>query len=354
MPALPFDPPLKPMLAKAAASVPTGDTWLYEPKFDGFRTLVFRNGADVYLQSRDSKPMLRYFPELLEPLLAGLPDRCVLDGELVIVTPRALDFDALQMRIHPARSRIDKLAAATPARFVAFDVLALGDEDLREAPFGERRGRLERILAGSERPLHIAPATREVGVAEDWFVRFEGAGFDGVMAKGLADPYQPGKRTMRKVKHRRTCECAVAGFRWHKEGPPLVGSLILGLYDEHGTFQQVGVAASFTKKRRAELAEELAPHREDALDGHPWASWAEATAGGRRPGVKSRWSGGRELVWEPLRMGRVAEVAYNHFSGGRFRHPVQFKRWRHDKAPADCTFSQMETVPPVELDTVFR
>jgi ATP-dependent DNA ligase len=340
------------MLAKATGKIPVGD-FLYEPKWDGFRTIVFRDGDELYLQSRDSKPLLRYFPELREPLLAQLPERCVVDGELVIVTPEGLDFDSLQMRLHPAKSRIDLLAGQIPARFVAFDLLALGDEDLRGLPFADRRAALQRELASVRKPVHLTPATNDIAVAKDWFERFEGAGFDGVVAKPLAEPYAPNKRTMIKVKHERTADSVVAGFRWHKQGEgTLVGSLILALYGDDGDLHQIGVAASFDKKMRAQLVEELAPLRADIGD-HPWAEWAGHSPTESRPGVQSRWSQGRDLHWEALRIERVAEVAYNHFDGRRFRHPVQFKRWRPDKPPSACRFDQMETSPPAELAELF-
>ncbi len=350
-----FSPPLAPMLARGAKRIPTGDGLLYEPKWDGFRTLVFRDGDELYLQSRDSKPMLRYFPELVEPLRAHLPVRCVVDGELVVARGEELDFDALQQRIHPARSRIEMLASKTPAAFVAFDLLALGDDDLRETPFGERRAALERVLAGAAPPIHLTPATREAAVAQDWFERFEGAGLDGVIAKPTGDTYHPGKRRMVKVKHERTLDCALAGFRWHKHGPgTMVGSLILGLFDDDGRMHQIGVAASFSKVRRAEFAAELEPLREGAWDNHPWADWARAqTHEVRRAGVGSRWSGGKDLSWEPVRLERSVEVGYNHLTKGRLRHPAKFKRWRLDKEPQSCTFGQIEVTPAYELQRIF-
>ena len=352
---LPFSPPLDPMLAKGAKALPTGDGWIYEPKWDGFRVLVFRDGDDLYLQSRGRKPLLRYFPEVRAPLLNALPPRCVLDGELVIAQSGALDFDALQMRLHPAGTRIEMLAETTPAQMVAFDLLALGDEDLRDTPFAERRQRLEGLLAEVRPPIHLTPATADRGVAAAWFERFEGAGLDGVMAKGGADPYRPGKRTMLKIKHDRTVDCVVAGFRWHKNGPgTLVGSLILALWGDGGRLQQIGVAASFTAARRAELVPYLEPWRANALDGHPWAEWMAASEPGeRRPGVQSRWSGGKDLTWQPVRLGLVAEVGYNHFDGGRLRHPAHFKRWRHDKPHAECTYAQVEVAPPYEIQAIF-
>ena len=352
---LPFPPPLDPMLAKAA-KLPAGDEWLFEPKWDGFRTVVFRDGDEVYLQSRDLKPMNRYFPELEEPLRAQLPERCVLDGEVVIAGPRGLDFDALLLRIHPAKSRVAMLAGETPASFVAWDLLALGDEDLRAVPFSDRRARLEAALAGAQAPVHLTPATRDRDRAQDWFQRFEGAGLDGVIAKRLDEPYRPGERAMIKVKHARTADVVVAGFRWHKNGPgTAVGSLLLGLYDDEGTLHHVGVAAAFTAKRRVELAEELAPLREGALEGHPWHDWAEQPEepSQRMPGATSRWNRGKDLSWVPLRLERVCEVGYDHMQGTRFRHPAQFVRWRPDKAPRDCRYDQLEVTPAFELGAIF-
>src|SRR6184192_3146178 len=304
---LPFAPPLAPMLSKAADALPDGDGWQFEPKWDGFRTLVFRDGDEILLQSRDEKPMNRYFPELLAPLTSTLPDRCVVDGEVVIVGAAGLDFEALLLRIHPAASRVKLLAEETPASFVAWDLLALGDEDLRQAPLAVRRERLEQVLAEAASSVHLSPATRDRSRAEDWFRRFEGAGLDGVMAKRLDAPYRAGERTMIKVKHVRTADCVVAGFRWHKKGSgTMVGSLLLGLYDDEHTLHHVGVAAAFTNSVREQLVTELAPLRANALDQHPWRDWAEAGGGGTRmPGGQSRWSAGKDLSWEPLRIERV-------------------------------------------------
>ncbi len=352
---LPFQPPLPPMLAKAARGLPRGDGWIYEPKWDGFRVLVFRDGAELYLQSRGKKPLLRYFPELRAPLMEALPTRCVVDGELVIAQNGELDFDALQMRLHPARKRIDLLAEQTPAQVVLFDLLALGEEDLRDTPFVQRREMLEQILDGVTPPIHLTPATTDRDIAEDWFERFEGAGLDGVIAKGMADAYQPGKRKMVKIKHERTVDCVVAGFRWHKHGPgELVGSLILALFQDDGRMQQIGVAASFSKAKRVELLGLLQPWRENALVGHPWAEWMSAEHAERRPGVQSRWSSGKDLTWQPLRLGLVAEVGYNHFDGGRLRHPAHFKRWRHDKPHTECTYAQVEVAAPMEIQEIFE
>jgi ATP-dependent DNA ligase len=357
---LPFEPPVEPMLAKAADALPDGGGWLYEPKWDGFRALVFRDGDEVYTQSRDLKPLDRYFPELAEPLRAQLPERCVLDGEVVIARDGALDFEALLLRIHPAESRVRMLAAESPASYVAWDLLALGDEDLRAIPLGERRRRLVNALADVTTPVHLTPATEDRALAADWFDRFEGAGLDGVVAKRLDGAYLPGKRAMLKIKHGRTADCVVAGFRWHKNGPGThIGSLLLGLYDEEGKLHHVGVTSSFTWDRRAALAEELAPLREGALDGHPWGEWAEWASmgtdgsGQRLPGATSRWNRGKDLSWEPLRAERVVEVGYDHLQGDRFRHATTFKRWRPDKSPADCRYDQLESAAPFELARIF-
>jgi ATP-dependent DNA ligase len=347
------------MLSRAADALPSDDGWQFEPKWDGFRTLIFRDGEELVLQSRDEKPMNRYFPELVEPLLAVLPQRCVVDGEIVIVGANGLDFEALLLRIHPAASRVKLLAAQTPASYVAWDLLASGDEDLRDVPLAQRRERLEQVLGNASRPVHLSPATRDRALAEDWFLRFEGAGLDGVMAKRLDSPYRAGERTMIKVKHARTADCVVAGFRWHKSGPgTMVGSLLLGLYDDKGQLHHVGVTAAFTNAVRKQLVEELAPLRENALENHPWRDWAEAQqqaneAGQRLPGASSRWNRGKDLSWEPLRPERVCEVAYDHMQGTRFRHAAQFVRWRPDKPPKDCRYDQLEVTPAYELERVF-
>jgi ATP-dependent DNA ligase len=347
-------PPIEPMLAVAAPAVPQGPGYVYEPKWDGFRALVFRSADDLYIQSRDLKPLDRYFPELREQLIAALPAGCVVDGEIVIATADGLDFDALQQRLHPAASRVATLAARTPASFVAFDLLAAGGEDLRSHRFADRRRRLEQALAGVAAPIHVTPATIDLAVATDWLARFEGAGLDGVIAKPADGAYEPGRRTMIKIKHSRTADCVVAGFRWHKEGPgTLVGSLLLGLYDDAGRLHHVGVTSAFTMARRRELADELAPLRERALDGHPWAAWASGGAGTRMPGGASRWSAGKDLSWEPLRPERVCEVTYDHMQGDRFRHAARFLRWRLDKPPAACRYDQLEVTPPFELAKVF-
>ena len=352
---LPLIPPIPPMLAKRVGEVPAAPGWIFEPKWDGFRVLVFRDGSEIELQSRDSKSLNRYFPEVVTVLLAQLPQRCVLDGEIVIAARGRLDFDALQLRVHPAASRVKLLAEQTPASVVFFDLLALGDEDLTQMAFGARQARLTEVLRGASAPVHQTPATREQAVAEDWFKRFEGAGLDGVMAKREDGSYAPDKRAMLKIKHERDCDCVVAGFRWHKDGQgTAVGSLLLGLYDASGGLQHVGVCASFTMAKRRELVEFLAPYREGALTGHPWAGWAEASAEGRMPGAASRWNSGKDLSWEPLRPELVVQVAYEHMQGDRFRHMAQFRRWRTDRDPGGCTYAQLEIVAPEELATIFK
>ncbi|HVG25682.1 MAG TPA: ATP-dependent DNA ligase, partial [Thermoanaerobaculia bacterium] len=310
------------------------------------------DGEELLLQSRDLKPMNRYFPELVAPLTAALPERCVVDGEIVIAGANGLDFESLLLRIHPAASRVKLLAQQTPASFVTWDLLAIGDEDLRETPLAARRERLEQSIREG---VHVSPATLDRALAEDWFNRFEGAGLDGVMAKRLDSPYRPGERTMFKVKHTRTADCVVAGFRWHKNGPgTMVGSLLLGLYNASGELQHVGVTAAFTTAKRKQLVEELAPLREDAYANHPWREWAEAQAheGQRMPGATSRWNSGKDLSWEPLRPERVCEVAFDHMQGTRFRHAARFVRWRLDKTASDCRYDQLEVTPPYELANV--
>ena len=354
----PIAPPVEPMLAKLTVELPAdGGAFLFEPKWDGFRAIVFRGGGDVFIQSRDLRPLDRYFPELHDTFLARLPDGCVVDGEIVIATPEGLDFNALQMRLHPAASRVAKLARECPAAFVAFDLLAAGGEDLREAPQEERRARLERLVGDLGEPIHLTPMTRDRTVAGEWLQRFEGAGLDGVMAKTVAGTYQPGKRAMLKIKHARTADCVVAGFRWHKAGPgELIGSFLLGLYDGKDRLHHVGVTSSFTMATRRALAQELAPLREHALDGHPWREWVEAQAamsGTRMPGGHSRWSAGKDLSWEPLRIERVCEVKYDHMQGDRFRHAAVFERWRLDRQPRDCRYDQLEVTTPYELAKVF-
>ncbi|WP_354643792.1 ATP-dependent DNA ligase [Kitasatospora camelliae] len=344
---LPVMPPLSPMLAKSVAEIPPG--MQYEAKWDGFRAIVFRDGEEVEIGSRTGKPLTRYFPELVAAFRAGLPERCVVDGEVVIVHDGRLHFEELLERIHPAASRVRTLAERTPASFVAFDLLALGDTALDGEPLTVRRAELVRALGGARPPVHVAPASTDVETARGWFSRFEGAGLDGVVAKPLDAPYAPGERTMFKVKHARTADCVVAGYREHKSGP-VVGSLLLGLYDDTGRLQHVGVSASFPMARRSELVEELAPLRLDDLTGHPWAAWAEedAQAASRLPGAVSRWTGKKDLSWVPLRPERVCEVGYDHMEGTRFRHTTQFKRWRPDRDPASCTYQQLEE--PVSYD----
>ena len=353
---LPVLPPVKPMLAKLSRDLPVADDLVYEPKWDGFRCVVFRDRDEVELGSRNEKPLNRYFPELLPALRANLPERCVVDGEIVIGGPGGLDFDALLNRIHPAESRVALLAEQTPASFVAFDLLALGDDDLRTRPFAERRRLLEGSLADSQAPVHLTPMTTDPTMAADWFARFEGAGLDGVIAKGVGLAYVEDKRLMLKVKHERTADCVVAGFRWHKDGGG-VGSLLLGLYDDAGTLHHVGVATSFSVARRAELAAEVEPLRAGALDGHPWQGWAEAEAGGvegqRQPGGPSRWNAKKDLSWEPLRIERVAEVGYDNLQGDRFRHATKLVRWRPDRDPSSCTYAQLERPVPQVLAEVF-
>lgn len=341
------------MLAKLVRQLPEGDQYSYEPKWDGFRCIVFRDGPDVELGSRNERPLTRYFPELLEPLRQALPERAVVDGEIVIAGPRGLEFDALTQRIHPAASRVNRLARETPASFVAFDVLAVDDRDLRGQRYADRRAELESMLSGAAPPVHLTPVTTDRAVAADWFDRFEGAGLDGVVAKAADLPYREGERTMLKVKHERTADCVVAGFRWHKSGP-VIGSLLLGLHDDSGVLHHVGVTATFTMDRRRQLVDELAPYRMPSLEGHPWRHWAgpEAT-GGRVPGAPSRWNAGKDLRWEPLRPELVCEVAYDHLQGDRFRHGTTFRRFRPDRSPASCTYQQLEVVVPEELAAVF-
>jgi ATP-dependent DNA ligase len=353
---LPINPPILPMLAKRVGEIPEGDTWLFEPKWDGFRSLVFRDQDEIVIQSRDQKTLNRYFPELIEALLSQLPERCVLDGEIVIAGQNGLDFEKLQLRIHPAASRVKLLAVESPASMVFFDLLSEGNQDYRSEAFGTRRKRLAQLLSSTVAPIHLTPATDHRDVAADWFRRFEGAGLDGVMAKDVAGTYESDKRVMLKVKHERDCDCVVAGFRWHKDGEgSAVGSLLLGLFDENGALQHVGVCSSFTQQKRRELVDFLSPYRKDALVDHPWGSSKENVDGAahRMPGGQSRWSQGKDLSWEPVRAELVVEVAYEHMQGTRFRHMAQFRRWRVDKQPSDCTFAQLEVVPPQELMEIF-
>jgi ATP-dependent DNA ligase len=350
-----LEPPIEPMLAALADELPASAGFLFEPKWDGFRAIVFRGTAEVFIQSRDLRPLDRYFPELHDVFLGTLPDGCVLDGEIVIATPRGLDFDVLQLRLHPAASRVAKLAKETPAAFVGFDLLALDGRDLRGVTQRERRVLLEQLLAGVKPPLYLTPMTEDRSVASEWLDRFEGAGLDGVIAKPADGIYQPGKRAMFKIKHARTADCVVAGFRWHKSGNDKIGSLLLGLYDGAGRLHHVGVTSSFTMAARKELALELEPLRLDALKEHPWREWADAGGGEmtRMPGGQSRWSAGKDLSWEPLRVERVCEVKYDHLQGQRFRHAAVFQRWRPDKKPSDCRYDQLEVTPAYELEKVF-
>jgi ATP-dependent DNA ligase len=356
---LAVNPPLLPMLARRVDEIPSAGKWIYEPKWDGFRVLIFRDADEVLIQSRDEKSLNRYFPEMLAPLRKQLPAKCVLDGELVIARQSHLDFDALQLRIHPAASRVEMLAAETPASCVFFDLLCKGDRDLRSQPFQKRRAGLEGLLKSARPPIHLTPATTERNVALDWFNRFEGAGLDGVVAKSVDLTYQPDKRVMLKIKHERDCDCVVAGFRWYKQSEGKeVGSLLLGLYDDSKILQHIGVCASFSADTRRELLKFLAPYRKNALRNHPWKNWEspdaeDASTEHRMPGGKSRWSQGKDLSWEPLRPELVVEVAYEHMQSGRFRHMAHFRRWRMDRKPASCTFAQLEVVPPEELKSIF-
>ena len=355
LPEFPIAPPVEPMLAKLADDLPQPGPFLYEPKWDGFRSIIFRGADDVYMQSRDLRPLDRYFPELHDALLDKLPKQCVLDGEIVIITGNGLDFDTLQLRLHPAASRVAKLARETPASFVAFDLLAAEGRDLRGLAQSERRARLERLLAQTGAPVYLTPATTDRDTAVKWLEEFEGAGLDGVVVKPAELPYLPGKRAMIKVKHARTADCVVAGFRWHKTGKGLVGSLLLGLYDDRGMLQHVGVTSSFTMAKRRELAAELEPLRKNAMENHPWREWAQASEHemNRMPGGQSRWSAGKDLSWEPLRIERVCEVKYDHLQGDRFRHAATFLRWRPDKPPRECRYDQLEVTPSYQLDRVF-
>lgn len=352
-PGFAVEPPIQPMLAKLADSIPPSGEFLFEPKWDGFRAIVFRGEDDVFIQSRDRRPLDRYFPELHDVLLERLPRGCVLDGEIVIMTERGLDFDLLQLRLHPAASRVEMLAGENPSSFVAFDLLAVDGESCMDAPLEERRARLEALLSDAEPPVYLTPVTRDRDVAQRWFEQFEGAGLDGVIAKSADAAYQPGKRSMLKIKHVRTADCVVAGFRWYRDTTDAVGSLLLGLYDDAGTLQHVGVTSSFTMKRRKELVGELAPLRERALDDHPWRAWAAGGDGTRMPGGQSRWNAGKDLSWEPVRIERVCEVKYDHMQGDRFRHAATFLRWRPDRQPADCRYEQLEETASYELGKIF-
>ncbi len=355
---MPLVPPVAPMLAKPVkgidAAEKAADEVLYEPKWDGFRSIVFRSGQRVEIGSRNEKPMTRYFPELVEAALANLPERCVVDGEIVVVRPDEdrLDFDLLSQRIHPAASRVRKLSVETPARFVAFDLLALGDDDLTVRPFAERRALLEQALADARPPIHLTPATDDRETAAQWFTEFEGAGLDGLVAKPVDGPYEPGKRTMLKIKHERTADCVVAGYRVHKSGPDAVGSLLLGIHDAEGTLLSVGVIGAFPMARRTELFAELQPLVTE-FDDHPW-NWGALEEGTRTPqaAAGSRWAAGKDLSFTPLRPERVVEVRYDHMEGVRFRHTAQFVRWRPDKDPSECTFDQLDEPVSYDLSAV--
>lgn len=354
--ALAVAPPVEPMLAKIAEEVPRDGEFLFEPKWDGFRAIVFRGPGpdDVFIQSRDLRPLDRYFPELHAVFLEQLPPGVVVDGEIVMPTEHGLDFGGLQMRLHPAASRVEKLAKASPSSFVAFDVLAIDGKSLLDHTQRERRAQLEKLFKSMRPPLHLTPMTQKRDLAVDWLERFEGAGLDGVIAKPASSAYQPGKRAMFKIKHVRSADCVVAGFRWHKSGKDAVGSLLLGLYDDGGMLQHVGVTSAFTMAMRKQLVKELAPLRKDALTRHPWRKWAEVEAeSGRMPGGQSRWNAGKDLSWEPLKIERVCEVKYDHMEGDRFRHPPVFLRWRPDKEPKDCRYDQLEVTPAYELEKVF-
>ncbi|MEY2468580.1 MAG: hypothetical protein QOF21_1278 [Actinomycetota bacterium] len=341
------------MLAKASPTIPEGDGWRYEPKWDGFRSIIFRHGDDVELGSRNSKPLTRYFPEVVDNVKAAFPADAVVDGELVIVGDDGrVDFDLLSLRVHPAESRVQKLREEIPALFVAFDLLAVDGEDLTAHPFDERRARLEAALAGAGKGIYVTPMTHDPKLAQHWFDRWEGAGLDGVMAKQSTGVYSAGQRTMVKVKHERTIDCVVAGYRWHKDGKG-IGSLLLGLYDDDGELHHIGVTGSFTVAKRTELIEELAPLRENALENHPWASWANMTASGSAGApTGNRWNAKKDMSWEPVRIELVVEVAYGHFQGQRIRHAASFRRFRPDREPRSCTYAQVqppETVSIVEV-----
>jgi len=345
--------PVEPMLAKIAEDIPRDGSFLFEPKWDGFRAIVFRGKDDVFIQSRDLRPLDRYFPELHDVFLEQLPSGCVVDGEIVMPTAHGLDFGGLQMRLHPAASRVAKLAKATPAAFVAFDLLEMDGKSLMNEPQEARRTRLEKLFKKIRKPLYLTPMTRDPDLAVDWLNRFEGAGLDGVVAKPANATYQPGKRAMFKIKHSRTADCVVAGFRWHKSGNDAVGSLLLGLYDDDGTLQHVGVTSAFTMQMRKSLVKELEPLRKNALKNHPWREWGREAESSRMPGGQSRWSAGKDLSWEALRVERVCEVKYDHMEGDRFRHATIFQRWRPDKEPKDCRYDQLEVTPAYELKKVF-
>jgi ATP-dependent DNA ligase len=347
---LPVMPPVKPMLAKAVkgglVKLPDGPV-VFEPKWDGFRCIVFRDGDEVELGSRNERPLTRYFPEMLEPLRAALPDKAVVDGELIVVLDDSLGFDALQQRIHPAESRVNMLAEKTPASFVAFDLLAVGDESLMETPFEERRRRLEEILKPTPPLVFLTPTTDNYDRAQEWFDEVEGAGLDGLIAKPTGGTYEPDKRSQFKLKHERTVDVVVAGYRIHKDGEG-VGSLLLGLHDDAGNLHHLGVAASFAKKRRAEFLEELSPLNLDDLSQHPWASWAAQEPGdGSMPGGHSRWNANKDLSFQPVRPVRVAEVRYVTMTNGRFRGVAHFNRWRPDRDADSCNYDQLDEITPM-------
>jgi ATP-dependent DNA ligase len=353
---LPVMPPIEPMLATSVPELPVADGMTYEPKWDGFRCVIFRDGDEVELASRGGKTLTRYFPEMVEQARRQLPERSAVDGELVVIrrdpgSPPRLEFELLGQRIHPAASRIRLLAEQFPASFVAFDLLVLGDEALLDQPYAQRRERLTAALAGVEPPVYLTPITEDVPTARRWFEIFEGAGLDGLIAKPPGIPYEPGKRLMYKVKHARTADAVVAGFRWHKSGP-IVGSLLLGLYDDTGVLHHVGVAGSFSRERRAELVEELAPYRVDAEKDHPWLGEPNPQSGQRVPGAVSRWTGKRNLEWEPLRPELVVEVGYEAMEGDRIRHTARFVRWRPDREPRSCTYAQLEQPLRFDVDQV--
>jgi ATP-dependent DNA ligase len=330
------------MLAKLTSGIPDGDGWVYEPKWDGFRAIVFYDGSEAYIQSRDLKPLNRYFPELQASLEQALPGPMVLDGEAVIIAGHGLDFDALQMRIHPAESRVRKLAAEIPASFVAFDMLAEGKDDLRGRPFSERRARMESALAKVAAPVYLTPATTDIATAREWFEHFEGAGLDGVVAKRADGTYQPGVRSMAKIKHLRTADCVVGGLRWYKGEPErAVGSLLLGLYDDEGVLHLVGHTSSFKADEKRRLAHEMRPYISDD-DEHGFGK-------GRMPGAPSRWTGAKDLSWVRLRPELVCEVTFDHLQGDRFRHAATFVRWRKDKPPEQCKFDQIAETPAYQL-----
>ncbi|MBV9174252.1 MAG: ATP-dependent DNA ligase [Chloroflexi bacterium] len=344
---LPVMPPVAPMLAKAVPEIPEG-ALSFEPKWDGFRSIIFRDGDSVEIGSRNEKPMTRYFPEIVEAVKANLPERCVIDGEIVVVIGKRLEFEVLQQRIHPATSRVNRLAQETPATFIAFDLLARGDEDFSNHPFAERRALLVETLAHAKPPIYLTPATTDRSLAQQWFKQFEGAGLDGVVAKPLDGVYEPDKRVMFKIKHARTADCVVAGYRVHVKDPEGIGSLLLGLYDDQGVLQSVGVIGAFPAEQRRQLMRELQP-LVTTFDDHPWA-WAREMEGTRTPrnSEQSRWSVGKDLSFTPLRPERVVEVRYEHMEGIRFRHTAQFNRWRPDRDPRSCTYAQLEE--PVKYD----